>query len=34
MRNILKDVLIVDVSRIHIDNRLIEDLGLGQVNAV
>ncbi len=34
MRNILKDVLIVDVSRIHADDRLIEDLGLGQVNGL
>ena len=31
LREILKDVLIVDVSRMHPDDRLIEDLGLGQV---
>jgi acyl carrier protein len=34
LREILKDVLIVDVSRIHPDDRLVEDLGLGQVDGL
>jgi acyl carrier protein len=34
VRDILKDVLIVDISRIHPDDRLVEDLGLGQVNGL
>ena len=34
LRDILKKVLIVDASRIHPDDRLIEDLGLGQVDGL
>ncbi len=32
--DILRKVLIVDVSRIHPDDRLVEDLGLGQVDGL
>ena len=34
LRDILKKVLIVDASRIRPDDRLIEDLGLGQVDGL
>ena len=34
LREILKRVLIVDVTRIHPDDRLVEDLGLGQVDGL
>lgn len=34
LRDILKKVLIVDATRIHPEDRLIEDLGLGQVDGL
>jgi acyl carrier protein len=34
LRNILATILIIDVTRIYPDDRLIEDLGLGQVDGM
>ena len=34
IREILADILIVDMDRIHPDDHLIEDLGLGQVDGL
>ena len=34
LRQMLENILIVDVSRIHFDDQLIEDLGFGQVDGL